>query len=927
MSVTAKFLADFSSFQQQVDRAVVTANDFKKNILGVDTALKNMGNAFLGDKILREATLAAKAIDGIGGASKLTASEQARVNATVTEAIAKYKALGQEAPANLTALADATKKLEPPLTLAQKAAGLLSTTFGQFTAASLFAGGIQRISSALTGMVSEAIDGAGHIIDLSNKTGLTTTTLQRMQFVAKQTGEELDAFTDSAFKLGVNLSEGNNSVAGALREVGLSLEDIQKQDPSQQFESIVHALGNVKNETDRNRIGVELFGRSFANIASAIGDGYDDIAKHARVSSEAQLKAIDQATDRWQGFIDNIKTGIQTTIGDFLLERDAMMQVTAEAKNLGQELTAAEFEARVLSKTLAQMVPGTPGMFTQGGAGAVIPAPTQNELRAYDDLADSVKKAVEEIKRLNDIRDQAFGLDGIKNVQDMVRAIGGIAGVSHMSAEAQKEFHKALTEATEAAERNGVKVSDQWALIWEATINATGGIEDYIAALAKVPAAAQTGLSTEQVKALVDEWRELNRLQAGGVGVPNLANPDSNSGAAPGARPASTFLQSIGGLFSGKGGTSTAMDVTSSFAGAFEGGGGISGGIQSAATKVLGKVLNFIPVVGPIISAFAGPLVAGVKKLFGGGEGSKTNDERDKSLQDFTGISNLKGAQDQFRELAHEAGVADSAISHVFDTKKTKDFESSFKSVTDQIKQFTDDQAADQERLTAAIQKYGFSIEELGPKLQKQHLADQAKELIEDWRVLVDAGVDVSTVNEKMADTINQFLQTALSVGSEVPAAMRPILQSLADQGKLFDASGNKIEDLQAAGITFSETLTQGFDRVVKKLDELINRLGMAGSALSNLPSSVNVDVNANSGPRNAEDWMPREGYAGGTHGRYVDFGAGRAVTLHGLERVSRPGESDGGGSLATKIDEQTELLRDLPRAIRLAVVNGVALA
>lgn len=252
--------------------------------------------------------------------------------------------------------------------------------------------------------------------------------------------------------------------------------------------------------------------------------------------------------------------------------------------------------------------------------------------------------------------------------------------------------------------------------------------------------------------------------------------------------------------------------------------------ISSIFGKTVGGALNSVL---PGIGSLVGPAITGITKLFGnlfGGEGKKTNKERDEFLK------SIEGGAAGLREMARNAGIADSQVNLLFDTKKTKTFEAAAKSVSDQLKTFADESAADAERLTAAIQKYGFSIEELGPKLQKQKLGEQAKDLIEDWRVLVAAGIDVSMVNDKMASSINEFLQTAINVGSEVPNAMRPILQSLMDQGKLVDQNGNLITDFAAAGVSFSETMTQGFDRVVKKLDELLTRLGMASSALASLP-------------------------------------------------------------------------------------------
>src|SRR5262245_40113772 len=104
MAVSAKFLADFNAFNDAVDRAEVKLRGFDSAIGRVDKDLAKFGNQFSGTKLIQDATLMAKAVEDIGGAAKLTAKEQAQVNAQVTEAIAKFKALGQEAPAHLKAL-------------------------------------------------------------------------------------------------------------------------------------------------------------------------------------------------------------------------------------------------------------------------------------------------------------------------------------------------------------------------------------------------------------------------------------------------------------------------------------------------------------------------------------------------------------------------------------------------------------------------------------------------------------------------------------------------------------------------------------------------------------------------------------------------------------------------------------------------------
>src|SRR5689334_18365980 len=98
MAVTAKFQADFSDFQSAVAKAEVSLREFESGAGQVEKALNRMADSFSGRKVVQDAELATRAINDIGGATKLTENEQARLNAQLTEAIAKYKALGLEVP-------------------------------------------------------------------------------------------------------------------------------------------------------------------------------------------------------------------------------------------------------------------------------------------------------------------------------------------------------------------------------------------------------------------------------------------------------------------------------------------------------------------------------------------------------------------------------------------------------------------------------------------------------------------------------------------------------------------------------------------------------------------------------------------------------------------------------------------------------------
>lgn len=110
MAVTAKFVADFSSFSAAVDAADVQLKSFEQGAGKVETSLTRMANSLYGTKVIQEATLMAAAIEKVGGVSTLTEKELARVGAVAQEAAAKLTALGQGVPEKIQAIADAAAR-------------------------------------------------------------------------------------------------------------------------------------------------------------------------------------------------------------------------------------------------------------------------------------------------------------------------------------------------------------------------------------------------------------------------------------------------------------------------------------------------------------------------------------------------------------------------------------------------------------------------------------------------------------------------------------------------------------------------------------------------------------------------------------------------------------------------------------------------
>ena len=106
MAISARFSADFSSFNDAVQKAEIELRGFEGAAGKVESALSRMTDNFSGRKIITDATLMAQAVENVGGVTKLTAAELAKVGASAQEAAAKFRAWGQEVPPKIQAIAD-----------------------------------------------------------------------------------------------------------------------------------------------------------------------------------------------------------------------------------------------------------------------------------------------------------------------------------------------------------------------------------------------------------------------------------------------------------------------------------------------------------------------------------------------------------------------------------------------------------------------------------------------------------------------------------------------------------------------------------------------------------------------------------------------------------------------------------------------------
>lgn len=903
--VSAKFVADFSNFTQQIDRAEVKLRDFSKASLSVDKDLSRLGTSFSGQRILQEATLAAKAVESIGGASKLTAAEQSRLNATLSEALQKYDALGIEAPKTMRDLEAATRKvdaatrsIEQPVSTLNTRMVALGTAVGTFVG-NLGAQLIQQGVAALVNMGKAAFDSAGQIVDLKNKTGLSTDAIQRMQFVADQTGGSLEQFTQASFMLGQRLAGGSGSIQDAVAKVGLSFQDLRQMKPETQFETIVAKLGAMSNEQERNLLGIQLFGKSFSSIAASVGDGYDAIASKASLSSQAQLESLDRAADRWSEFTTNsmatIRSWLGTVVQAFDGATDAADEFMSKSGRVMKDQQKAMSDAGTFSPGVG--VAGI-GAATSGPLAGVTVAGLQATTAAYGSY----------VSQLSDAREQVSGLKQEEIEQILAAKQLGISvdeltakfGLSETALAMVTEQSKQAVKTTKDHAKAAKELADAHSFVAHEVGILRGLMSDGPLFQEKPPTGAIQAL--ERQAFLTKEIAAQNKL-AGDSPLFQEAAPAAAKGWAAGfgaslkTQLGPAILQAVqggGNVLNSVAGTFGA-DITKKLFG--------GKAIQESITNTLGKTVGgALGSILPGIGALAGPAIEGLGKLFGkmfGGEGKKVNDMRDQFISAAGGLDALN----------KQAAAAGTTLDRLLSVKKVKDFEAAVSQLTGAL----DEQTMLEDRLAEAMARHGVAAEQLGLVARNKAFSKGAEELLLDYAALTQAGfIPADDAITAMQASINEFTHAAIASASQIPEQLKPMLQRMVEMGLLTDVSGEKLMDL--GSLNFADTLISKFDLLIDKLNQFLDRL-------SQVPSAIDVDMRA--GPSRVADvdmpsymtpdMMP--GFARGTGGSYLNFGSGTNVTLHGRERVMTEGEGKAeGGAWARLSSDMRGIRADLAR-------------
>lgn len=183
-------------------------------------------------------------------------------------------------------------------------------------------------AGALTGLGAlayKSLETADDLAEMSQQTGLTTDEIQRFQYASDLVDVSLSDMTGALTKLKKNMT----SHADTWERLGISVTnaDGSMRNATDVFYDALTALSQISNETERDQIAMEIFGKSADSLAGIIDDGgaslraYGDEAQQlGLIMSGETLTALNETKDT----VDKMKA----TMGASLAELGATLATT-----------------------------------------------------------------------------------------------------------------------------------------------------------------------------------------------------------------------------------------------------------------------------------------------------------------------------------------------------------------------------------------------------------------------------------------------------------------------------------------------------------------------------------------------------------------------------------------------------------------------
>lgn len=246
----------------------------------------------------------------------------------------------QKAQEQASASAD---KLEKEVDEAGKSAGNAKLSFKDFASvltginqgAELVKKGIQMVSGAYDALIGDTVELADNLMTQSSVTGLSTDQLQEYAYMAELVDTDVSTITGSLTKLTNNMQSASNGTGDAYKafqQLGIDVTnaDGSLRDANDVFGEAIDKLGEMENQTERDALTMDIFGKSGKELNPIIDAGSEAIEGFRKEAYEMgyvldndtleALGGIDDSMQRLKNTGDAVKNQIAVALAPVISE-------------------------------------------------------------------------------------------------------------------------------------------------------------------------------------------------------------------------------------------------------------------------------------------------------------------------------------------------------------------------------------------------------------------------------------------------------------------------------------------------------------------------------------------------------------------------------------------------------------------------------
>ena len=313
-NVVTHFGADTRSFDEGINRMTSELRDYQKALRENKKEQKDAGAEIKAAE--KELAAIEKAIKKTGVETQAQKDRQAELNEIIRQGKQRLDDL-KIAQAGLQKEIENSKKkieeqkkaqeqLSAAMNDAKRYSGELAAEVGALAGAAVAA------TAGIMKFVSDAAAWADSMNTMRDITGISTADLQKFAYASELVDVSMETMTGSLTKLTRNMQtaagDGTGAAAKAFEELGISVTDSvgQLRDRQDVFYEVIDALGKVGNETERDALAMNIFGKSAEQLNPLIKGGAETLKALGDEAERAGL-ILDQTTlDKLHSFNDEI---------------------------------------------------------------------------------------------------------------------------------------------------------------------------------------------------------------------------------------------------------------------------------------------------------------------------------------------------------------------------------------------------------------------------------------------------------------------------------------------------------------------------------------------------------------------------------------------------------------------------------------------